>query len=113
MYEDYDFSPLRPLSDQEYEYLEYQVNKVGKCLFVEHFYALKRKSSDIYSKCPTSVKPYVFRKRIIGGQLIFDSKLEMHVLHKIINSPRLPREIIVAARQIYEHEMLMESLSSR
>ncbi|MBE6608981.1 MAG: hypothetical protein E7633_10580 [Ruminococcaceae bacterium] len=113
MYDEYDFGDLRRLNYNEYEYLETQMSKVGKRMFVEHYYAFKRKDRSILDKCPPNMKPETFRKRALAAFTIFDFNLEMHALYKILYSPQLPREILITAKQIYEYESLMSEYLSK
>ena len=107
MYDEYDFGELRRLNFNEYEYLHVQINKIGKRLFVEHYYSFKQRNRAILNKCPPNMKPEIFRTRVLAAFMLFDLKLEMHFLYKILHSPQMPREILIAARQIYEYETLM------
>ncbi len=107
MYTPYKFGDLRPLSDLEYEYLLVQLNKIGKRLFVEHFYAYKNRNNSIFDKCPENMKKDAFRKRVLAAFAVFDMGLEMHALYAIIHSPQMPREINITANQIFEYESLI------
>ena len=107
MYYEYDFGELRKLNYNEYECLETQMSKIGKRLFVEHYYSFKRKDRSLFDKCPTHMKPEIFRKRVLAAFMLFDFNLEMHALYKILSSPQMPREILITARQIFEYETLM------
>ncbi len=107
MYDEYDFGNLRPLYYNEYEYLESQTNKIGKRMFVEHYYSFKRRDRAILNKCPPNMKPEIFRKRVLAAFMLFDLKLEMHALYKVLHSPQMPREILISADQIFEYETLM------
>ena len=113
MYAPYKFGDLRPLSDIEYEYLLAQLNKIGKRLFIEHFYAYRDKNPSVFDKCPENMKKDVFRKRVLAAFAIFEMKLEMHALYSIINSPQMPREIHITAKQIYEYETLMREYAEK
>ncbi len=113
MYTPYKFGDLRPLSDIEYEYLEAQMNKIGKRMFVEHFYAFKLRNRSILEKCPDNMKKDVFRKRVLAAFSLFESKLEMHALYTVINSPQMPREIVITAKQIFDYEKLVDDYSRK
>ncbi len=107
MYAPYEFGDLRPLSDIEYEYLLAQLNKIGKRLFVEHFYAYKQRNRNVFDKCPDNMRKDVFRRRVLAAFAVFDMGLEMHALYEIMRSPQMPREINITANQIFEYETLM------
>ena len=104
IYAPYKYGDLRPLSDIEFEYLEAQLNKIGKHFFVEHYYAFKQKNRLVFDKCPSNMKPEIFRHRVLAAFSVFDSRLELHALYTVINSPQLPKETIIAAKQIFEYE---------
>ena len=107
VYAPYKYGDLRPLSDIEFEYLEAQLNKIGKHFFVEHYYAFKQKNRLVLDKCPSNMKPEIFRHRVLSAFYVFESSLELHALYTIINSPQLPKETIIAAKQIFEYERFM------
>ena len=107
VYAPYKYGDLRPLSDVEFEYLEAQLNKIGKRFFVEHYYAFKQKNHFVFDKCPESMKPDVFRHRVLAAFAIFDSGLELHALYTVINSPKTPKETLICAKQIFEYERFM------
>ena len=107
IYAPYKYGDLRPLADIEFEYLEAQLNKIGKHFFVEHYYAFKQKNRLVFDKCPSNMKADTFKQRVLAAFSIFDSKLELHALYTVINSPQLPKETITAARQIFEYERFM------
>ena len=113
MYYEYDFGDLRRLSYNEYECLETQMSKIGKRLFVEHYYSFKRRDRSIFDKCPPNMKPEIFRKRVLAAFMLFDFNLEMHALYKVLNSPQMPREILITAKQIFEYELLMNDYLSK
>lgn len=85
MYDEYDFGELRRLNFNEYEYLHAQINKIGKRLFVEHYYSFKQRNRAILNKCPPNMKPEIFRTRVLAAFMLFDLKLEMHFLYKILH----------------------------
>ena len=111
LYTPYEFGEdLRPLGEIEYEYLIMQLGKIGKSLFVEHFYSFKRRNRDLLDHCPPNNKYQIYRERIFVGYAICELGLDMHALYTIINSPRARKEIRVTAKQIYDYELLMAKI---
>lgn len=106
-YTPYKFGELRPLGDMEYDYLEAQLNKIGKRMFVEHFYSFKRRNLALLDKCPPHLKDKIYRMRINAGYALCEFGLDLHALYNIMHSPQMPREILITAKQIYEYELLM------
>lgn len=113
IYAPYKYGDLRPLADIEFEYLEAQLNKIGKRFFVEHFYAFKQKNRLLFDKCPDNMKCDVFRRRVLAAFSVFESGLELHALYTVINSPQMPKEVITNAKQIYEYERFLSDYLSK